>query len=228
MQQTIDERKLNALEALMRVAQTHPTVVLRNVDRRHARGLGLLLLALASGTTGCGASIAEHVGHTWFTPPKGMPSFQVDANASLVEYDGNNSPETSDATELRDIIANQLRERLGRGVPGAEIQFARFRAKYRVTRQVWPLTWWILCVDLQPFGCPTGEASVESEIVLQVGSSLYRGQGRGSGYGGLYYGYFSGTPTALAEATEKAIEHLTYEGNVGSPAAPSTPPRTVQ
>jgi hypothetical protein len=168
------------------------------------------------------------MGRSWFTPPKGLPRFEVDVNASSVEYDGNNSPDTSDVTELRNIVADQLRERLSDAVSGGDVQFARFRAKYRVTRRVWPITWWILCVDTQFFGCPTGHANVNTEIDLQVGNLLYRGQGEEFAVGGFYYGRFTGTPAALAKATENALQNLTYLGMVSGPVATSATSGAIQ
>ncbi len=212
----------------MQDARIGRAVVARKGNRNNMQGTCLLALVLIWGSIGCGASMAEQMGHSWFTPPKGLPAFDVDVRASSVEYDGNNSPEMSDATELRDVIATQLRERLGRAVSGPDAQSARFRARYRVTRQVWPLTWWVLCVDLQLVGCPTGQASVDTEIDFQVGNFLYRGHGSGFAVGGLYYGRLTGTLGALAEATEDALRHLAYLGTVSRSAAASTSSGGIQ
>jgi hypothetical protein len=212
-----------SMEMLMQDVRPHGSSNAQQRDPdRMAAIAGFAILLLVCGAAGCGASMAEQMGHSWFSPPRGLPSFEVDLNASSVEYDGNNSPEVADAAELRAVVASQLRERLGHALAGPDVQSARFRAKYRVSRQVWPLTWWIFCFDLQIFGCPTGQATVDTAIDLQVGSLLYRGQGKGYAVGGLYYGRLTGTAGALAEATEDALRHLAYVGMVGGPTTGSS------
>jgi hypothetical protein len=130
-----------------------------------------------------------------------VPPFKLDTGASMVIYEGNDSPNEADAADARTALANLIQTRYGRG----GVTPARFRLRVHVS--YW---WWVfvLCVDTQIIGCPTGYTSARATLELQVGDQLFVGHGQGSGYGGLYYNKLTGIDSALGDAIGDAVRNL--------------------
>lgn len=164
-------------------------------------------------------TVASHLRDSRIAKIDSLPPFVLDLEASSIEYVGNNSPDLADAAELKSVIGNVLNARTEKG--SGQPEPARFRARYNVARHVWPISWTIICIDLQLLGCPTGGANVTAEIDLQIGNQFFHGSGNGSALGGLYYNGVTGTPAALAEATEQAMSSL-MNANAPAPSAPMT------
>jgi hypothetical protein len=187
--------------------------------RGHATGRAtrgshaLCLLALL--VSGCGFSIQENLNP--FPINQGNPpnSYALDVEASSVEYVGNDGPSVMDAVEVRAVMAQVLRARVVPRRDGQTPPPARFRLLLNVQREVWPGSWFALCIDLQVLGCPTGHAAVSSQLEIQVGNEFYVGNGYGSGYGGLYYNGFNGVPKAVALAIQSAVSTLSPAMPVG-------------
>jgi hypothetical protein len=187
------------------------------------RYLGLTLASVLLIASGCGWAVVDHLPDLPVRPGTPPAFYRLDIEASTVEYVGNNTPTDAEALEVRNAVAEILETRAyAVAHDRASAPPARFKAVVQVRRVVWPQSWTIACVDLQVVGCPTGSADVTAQLELQVGNDLYVGRGSGSGVGGLYYNKYSGTPKALAQAIESAVETLTLVGSVG--AAPSSGP----
>ncbi len=137
-----------------------------------------------------------------------LPRFAVDVGASTVVVDGHHDLSEGEVWALRSAIAAELRTRLGVTAAGAPAVPARFVARLSATRQVWPLTFWVLCLHGALVGCPTGNSSVDATIELQVGDRVYRGAGEASAVGGLYYQQFAGTAWSAEHAVHHAISNL--------------------
>jgi hypothetical protein len=186
---------------------------------------GVFAFALVSLTlAGCGWTLLDHQPEFPIRPNVAPASYRLDLEASAVQYRGNNNPTYAEALEVRNAVGELLRSRARTTGPDKRpAPPARFRALIDLSRTVWPLSWTIVCMDLQPLGCPTGQAHATAMIELQVGSDIYVGRGTGSGLGGLYYNAFTGTPSALEEAIETAISSLTLAGRVPQPPVWSYP-----
>jgi hypothetical protein len=174
---------------------------------------GLLLLAGVS--AGCGWSVKEHLPDEPLGVGVAPAAYRLDVTASSLEYQGDDAPSFTEAWEVRDALGDLLRARAhtvdanGRPAPAA-----RFRAAVNVKRNLWPRTWYVLCIDLQVLGCPTGSSEAALDLQLQVGDRLYVGRGAGSSVGGLYYNRFAGVPSAIAQAMAAAVGSLTYAGRI--------------
>jgi hypothetical protein len=186
--------------------------------------VAIALLALE--LVGCGWTLRAHQ-PDYPIRAGALPAFyRLDLEASSVEYRGNNEPVHAEALEVRNAVGELLRARARTVGPDRRpAPAARFRAVLEVSRTVWPLSWTIVCADLQPFGCPTGQAHATATIEVQVGSDMYLGRGTGSAIGGLYYNAFTGVPSAIEEAFEEAIEALSFVGRISEqPLLPYGPP----
>jgi len=198
------------------------------VDNTSFVAIALLSLELV----GCGWTLHAHQPDYPIRPGTAPAFYRLDLEASSVEYRGNNQPTYAEAIEVRHAVGELLRARARTVGPDRRpAPAARFRAALEVSRTVWPLSWTIVCADLQPFGCPTGQASATATIEVQVGSDMYLGRGTGSAVGGLYYNAFTGVPSAIEKAFEAAIEALSFIGRIreqplllyGPPAMPDVP-----
>jgi hypothetical protein len=189
----------------------------------------LLALLLCTGV-GCGWSIQDHLPDEPVLPDRPPMFYRLDVEASSVEYRGNNSPETTDAVEVRDAVAELLQTRARPVMRNREPSPpARFRAVVDLIRTVWPYSWTIACIDLQVVGCPTGWADGEVRLELQVGDQLYAGSGKFFSVGGIYYNGATGTPRAIGKALEAAVASLHHTGAVAAaprafPTSPVPPP----
>jgi len=179
-----------------------------------AIGIGHWLLVLSIALfSGCGWGVKENLPDEPLRVGVEPAFYQLDLEASSVEYRGDNEPSFLEAWEVRDALGDLLRARAHtvdqnrRAAPPA-----RFRAVVDVKRNLWPRTWFVLCIDLQVAGCPTGTSEATVELQLEVGGKVYAGKGAGSAFGGLYYNKFSGVPKAIAEAMVSAVSELTYTG----------------
>jgi len=162
----------------------------------------MLLAAAISVVSGCNATLMDNINRTAPTRlSDDVPPFRLDSSASMVIYDGNDSPDEADADEARAALANLIQTRYGRG----GVTPARFLLRVHV--HYW---WWvfILCVDTQILGCPTGYTSARTTLELQVGDRFFVGHGQGSGYGGLYYNKLTGIQNAVGEAIGDAVANL--------------------
>ena len=164
--------------------------------------LAMGLTAVVSVASGCNPTLMEQLKKTAPYRISGeIPPFKLDSRASMVVYEGNVSPDEGDADEVRAALTSMLQTRYGqRGVTPA-----RFRLRVHVN--YW---WWvfILCIDTQVLGCPTGYTSARTAIELQVGDQMFIGHGEGSGYGGLYYNKLTGIDSAVGEAIADAVGNL--------------------
>ena len=164
--------------------------------------LSIGIAAAMSVASGCSTTVMDSLNKA---APSGLsgeiPPFKLDSRASMVVYEGNVSPTEADAHEVRNALALLLHTRYGRG-GGTP---ARFRLRVHVS--YW---WWvfILCVDTQIVGCPTGYTSAHTTLELQVGDQVFVGHGQGSGYGGLYYNKLTGIDSAVGEAIGNAVASL--------------------
>ena len=165
--------------------------------------LAIGLAAAVSVASGCNPTLMEKLRKGAPSLLSGeIPPFRLDSKASMVVYEGNVSPDQADADEVRDALSSLLQTQFGqRGVTPA-----RFRLHVHVS--YW---WWvfILCVDTQPAGCPTGYTSARTTLELQIGEQMFTGHGQGSGYGGLYYNKLTGIDSAVGEAIGEAVGNLT-------------------
>jgi hypothetical protein len=162
----------------------------------------MALAAAVSVASGCGPALVENLNQA---APRRLseeiPPFKLDSSASMVIYEGNDSPTEADAASVRVAFANLLDTRYGRG----GVTPARFRLRVSVNYRWWPA---IACIDLQIVGCPTGYADARVILDLQVGDKLFVGHGQGTGYGGLYYNKLTGVHSALGEALGNAAANL--------------------
>lgn len=162
--------------------------------------VGLAAAVLLS--SGCNATVMDSLNKAAPNRLSGeIPPFRLDSSASMVVYEGNVSPDESDADDVRSALTNLIQSRYGHG----GVTPARFRL--RVHANYW---WWvfILCVDTQLLGCPTGYTSARTTLELQVGDQMFIGHGQGSGYGGLYYNKLTGIDSAVGEAVGDAVRNL--------------------
>lgn len=202
---------------LLRVSAARHTKTL-SVARRWI-GLSLLVLPIGC-VSGCGWSVKNHLPDEPIRVGAPPAAYRLDLEASSVEYRGDNSPSFMEAWEVRDALGDLLRARAytvdenRRPAPPA-----RFRATVDVKRNLWPRTWFVLCLDLQVAGCPTGTSEATVDLQLQVGDKLYAGKGESWSVGGLYYYRFSGVPRAIGQAMAAAVNGLTYLGRIAVPRA---------
>lgn len=165
--------------------------------------LAMGLTAAVSVASGCNPTLMERLKKGTPSLLSGeIPPFKLDSKASMVVYEGNVSPDQADADDVRDVLASLLQNRYGR----RGVTPARFRLHVHVS--YW---WWvfILCVDTQPAGCPTGYTSARTTLELQVGEQMFTAHGEGSGYGGFYYNKLTGIDSAVGEAIGAAVGNLT-------------------
>jgi hypothetical protein len=164
--------------------------------------LSLGLAAIVSMSSGCGSTLMETINQAApFRLSEAVPPFKLDSNASMVIYEGNDSPTELEANQVRGAFSRLLATRYGQN----GVTPARFRLCVQVNYRWWPA---IACVDLQPFGCPTGYTSASVTLDLQVGDRFYVGQGQGTGLGGLYYNRLTGVDAAVGEAIGNATASL--------------------
>ena len=164
--------------------------------------LSMGFAAIASLTSGCGVTLMEKLNQSApFRLSEAIPPFKLDSSASLVIYDGNDSPSEAEADQVRGAVSRLFATRYGqRGVTPA-----RFRLRVQVDYKWWPA---VVCIDTQIFGCPTGYANANVTLDLQVGDKIFVGHGQATGVGGLYYNHLTGVDSAVGEAIGNATASL--------------------
>jgi hypothetical protein len=164
--------------------------------------LSMGLAAVVSVTLGCGETLMTTINQAApLKLSKAIPPFKLDSSASMVIYEGNDSPTEAEADQVRGAFSRLLATRYGqRGVTPA-----RFRLRIQVDYKWWPA---VACIDLQLFGCPTGYANASVILDLQVGDRLFVGHGQSTGVGGVYYNRLTGIDSAVGGAIGNATASL--------------------
>lgn len=170
------------------------------------------LLALASCWT-----VSGNLHKAPIRPGEPPAYYQIDEEASSVDYTSNYSASESYGKELRSVTRDLLQARSRPAETGGPVVPARFRLKVESSTKAWPHSWYWVCTYFgQFFGCPTGKTSVEVHLELQVGTDVYSGEGKGGASGGWYYYALTGSPKATAAALEQAIQKLALVRSIGT------------